>query len=125
MMKLQEMQLGKGEKGKEQEDQEIEMDIRVKQGDFEVEEARYELKGLDIYTQEECGAMNDIEAVTERLNHETRRKILSMTIASRPSCPFWFWYLVLYFTPYEDAAIPMLAICCTRVIEVTTHRLCC
>jgi hypothetical protein len=44
--------------------------------------------------------------------------LVSMTAAAKPSSPYWFWYLVLYFTPYEDAAIPVLAICCTRVLEV-------
>jgi hypothetical protein len=38
------------------------------------------------------------------------------TVAT-PSCHYWFWFLVLYFSPYEDAAVPMLVVCCCKAIE--------
>ena len=34
---------------------------------------------------------------------------------SRSPQDHWFWFLVLYFTPYEDAAVPMMMACARRV----------
>jgi hypothetical protein len=61
------------------------------------------------------------EEVKGELEDGWEKLYVSMTGTSKPACPNWFWFLMLYFTPFEDAAIPVLAICCRRAIEVRPH----
>mgnify|MGYP001451420088 CR=1 FL=1 len=35
--------------------------------------------------------------------------------------PYWFWFLVLYFAPYDDAALPMVAECTRLVINAVSE----